>query len=85
MTFGELDKLKERNEAVFRRTRETRWASVAEERYKRCNEIIRKRYDELREKEKSMKFGVGATKGPGPIFGGSGFVEKRTTKEPPRE
>jgi hypothetical protein len=85
MTFGELDKLKERNEAVFRRTRDTKWAGVGEEKYRHCNEIIGKRYDKLREKESSIKVGAGLTKGPGPIVGGSGVVEKRTTREPPKE
>jgi hypothetical protein len=84
-SFGELDELKERNQAVFNRLRGTKWTALADEKFRRCNEIIRKSYDQLREKESSTKIGVGLTKGPGPIVGGSGVFEKRTTKEPPTE
>lgn len=84
-TFGELDQLKERNEAVFGRIRNTKWASVGEDKYKRCNEVIRKRYDKLRETESAIKIGGGASAGPGPTVGGSGVFEKRTSKEPPTQ
>ena len=43
------------------------------------------RYDKLREKESAIKIGGGVTTGPGPIVGGSGVFEKRTSKEPPTQ
>jgi hypothetical protein len=84
-SFRELDELKVRNLAVFDRLRETKWMPLAQQKFGHCNEVVRKRYDQLREKESLMKIGVGATKGPGPIVGGSGVFEKRTTKEPPTQ
>jgi hypothetical protein len=65
--------------------RSTRWAGLGEERYKRCNEIIRKRYDKLRETESTTKFGAGVSAGAGPTIGGTGLFEKRTSWEPPGE
>jgi hypothetical protein len=84
-SFGELDQLKQRNEALFSRIRTTKWASVGEEKYRRCNEIIRKRYDKLRETQSTTKIGGGLGAGPGPTVGGSGVFEKRTSKKPPAE
>jgi len=83
-SFSELDQLKDRNEAVFRRVRSTKWASVGEEKYKRCNEVIRKRYDRLREKESAIKIGGGVTASSGPTIGGGGVFEKRTSDMPKR-
>ncbi len=84
-TFGELAELKERNEAAFARIRDTRWAGVGEKKYRRCNEIIAKRYDKLRETESATRIGAGARAGPGPTVTGSGVFEKRTSKQPPSE
>jgi hypothetical protein len=84
-SFGELDQLKNRNEVLFSRIRSTKWAGAGEEKYRRCNEIIRKRYDKLRETESTTKIGGGVSAGPGPTVGGSGLFEKRSSKEPPAE
>lgn len=84
-SFSELDQLKGRNEKLISRIRSTKWAGVSEEKYRRCNEIIRKRYDKLRETESTTRIGGGVSAGPGPSVGGSGLFEKRTSKEPPAE
>jgi hypothetical protein len=82
-SFSELDEIKGRNEAVFARIRGTKWAGVGEKKYEHCNEVIRKRYDKLRETGSTTRIGGGVTAGPGPTVGGSGVFEKGTTKEPP--
>jgi hypothetical protein len=77
-SFSELDEAKARNDAVLTRLYSTKWASAAEKEYGRLNEIIRTRYDKLRETGSETKVGVG-------VEGLQATGERKVTKETPRE